>query len=270
MRRTALAAMAALLAATGCSTSAPSPRATVTVTATPAASSPAPSPQASSSLARANARLIVGALASGTSASISSVRNSVAGPMMTHYLRLQALEAEALDAAGTPEDAGSVTRIAGGYQNCYSGGQGCQSFTAFRSDAAGHITDLDVGGQPISARLAWGPAARGAGLVLTDVGSYLSTATGTVSIVFKVRSTGNQDVRTGSPPFLPVFVTSPGGAQLDYDDFNSVIPGPLQPGESAAVAAVFHTRVIAGQLSLRTNNGYERILVASTLRKPLA
>ena len=127
MRRTALAAMAALLAAAGCSTSAPSPQATVTVTATPTASSP--SPQASSS-ASANARLLVSALASGTSASMLAARSSVAGPVMTHYIRLQALESEAIEASGQQEDVTSVTAIGGGYQLCYPQGQGCQSFTA--------------------------------------------------------------------------------------------------------------------------------------------
>ena len=115
----------------------------------------------------------------------------------------------------------------------------------------------------MGARRAW------LGLVLTDVCSYLSTGTGTVDVVFKVRSTGNQDVRTGSPPFLPVFVTSPGGAQLNYDDSTSVIPGPLQPGESAAVDAVFDTRTFTGTISLRTNNGFEAILVSSRLRTPM-
>src|SRR6478752_3394817 len=114
MRRTVLATMAALLAAAGCSTSAPSPQATVTVTATLTAS-----PQASS-LASANARLLVSALASGTSASMLAARSSVAGPVMTHYIRLQALQAEAAAASGQPEDVGSVTAISGGgYQSCY-------------------------------------------------------------------------------------------------------------------------------------------------------
>jgi hypothetical protein len=199
-----------------------------------------------------------------------SARHSVAGPVMTHYIRMQALQAEAAAASGQPEDVGSVTAISGGYQTCYPQGQGCQSFTAFSSDATGRITGMSVDGQPVAARLAVGPPDSGHGLVLTDVASYLGTQTGQVGVIFRVRNISNQDIRTGSPPFLPVFVTSPGGAQLNYDDSASVIPGPLRPGESAAVVAVFDTRVFTGTISLRTNNGFEAILVSSRLRKPPA
>jgi hypothetical protein len=266
MRRTALDAMAALLAAAGCGTSAPSPQATVTVTAPPTASS---SSQQASSLARANARLLMSALASGSPASIRSARDSVAGPVMTPYIRMQALLAEAAAASGQPQDVGSVTAISGGgYQICYPQGQGCQSFSAFRSDATGRITGMDVDGQPVAARLAVGPSDSQHGLVLTAVASYLGTSTGHVDVIFRVRNVSNHDISTGSPPFLPVFVTSPGGAQLNYDDFDSAIPGPLRPGESAAVVAAFHTRSVTGTISLRTNNGFEAILVSSRLRKP--
>jgi hypothetical protein len=212
---------------------------------------------------------VVSALASGSPASIRSARDSVAGPVMTPYIRMQALLSEAAAASGQPEDVCSVTAISGGgYQICYPQGQGCQSFSAFRSDATGRITGMDVDGQPVSARLAVGPSDSEHGLVLTAVASYLGTSTGHVDVIFRVRNVSNHDISTGSPPFLPVFVTSPGGAQFNYDDFDSAIPGPLRPGESAAVVAAFHTRSFTGTISLRTNNGFEAILVSSRLRKP--
>jgi hypothetical protein len=127
---------------------------------------------------------------------------------------------------------------------------------------------MNVDGQPISPPAGMGAPAHGSGLVLTDVGSYLGTSTEHVGVIFRVGNVSNHDITTGSPPFLPVFVTSPGGAQLNYDDSASVIPCPLQPGESAAVVAVFDTRIFTGTISLRTNNGFEAILVSSRLRKP--
>jgi hypothetical protein len=63
---------------------------------------------------------------------------------------------------------------------------------------------MNVDGQPVSARLAWGSPAHSSGLVLTDVGSYLGTSTGQVGVIFRVRNVSNHDVTTGSPPFLPV------------------------------------------------------------------
>lgn len=270
VRMTPLAAMAALLAAAGCGPSSPAPQATVTVTA-PAAASGTAAPTQPSSAAHANARLLTSALASGSSASLLSARKLVAGPVMTYYIRLQALDAEAADASGQPEAAGSVSAIGGGgYQICYPQGQGCQPFTAFQADSAGRITGMDVDGQPVAARLATGPSDSRNGIAITDVASYLFTRLGQVGVIFRVRNISNYEITAFNPPFLPVFVTSPGGTQLNYDDSASTIPGPLQPGESAAVVAVFDTRTITGTFSLRTNNQLETTLVSSQVRKPAA
>jgi hypothetical protein len=267
-RISTIAALAAALA--GCSASAPTPQATVTVKATAAASGSAvPSPQASSQ-AHANARLLVDALASSTSASIQSAHKLVAGPVMTRYIRFQVIYAEAWEESGQPGVPASVTATgADSYQMCYPQGQGCQSLTAFRSDAAGRITGMDVDGQPIAARLATGPSDSGNGLVLTDVGSYLFTSTGQVGVAFRVRNTGNQGVSTAG--FQTVFVTSTGHARLSPDLSASSVNSTqaLRPGESAAVAAVFDTRIFTGTFILQSNGGYQ-VLVSSRLRKPPA
>jgi hypothetical protein len=269
VKRTALAATAAVLAAAGCGTSAPSPQATVTVTAPPAGSSAKSSPQASSQ-ARANARLLVDALASGSSASMLSARKLVAGPVMIQYIRFQVAEAGAAEESGQPESPGSVAVIGkGSYQNCLPQGQGCQSFTAFRAGAAGRITGMDVDGQSVAARLAAGPSDRGNGLVFTDVTSYLFTSTGQVGVAFRVRNLSNQGVSTAG--FQTVFVTSPGNARLSPDLSSSSINStqPLRPGESAAVVAVFDTRIFTGTFILQSNGGYQ-LLVSSRLSKSAA
>ncbi len=258
MKYAAPAAIAALALA-GCGTSAPAPHATVTVTAHAAASGSAAPSQASSE-AHANARLIVSALASGTSASMLSARKLVAGTVMTHYISLQAIQTEAAEASGQPQPAESVTATGGGrYQLCYPQGGGCQSFSAFRADATGRITGMDVDGQPVAARLATGPSDSGNGLALTDVTSYQ------VGIAFRVRNTGNNGVSTLG--FQPVFVTSPGDARLSLDYSASTIPGALKTGESATVVAVFDTRTFTGTLTLQSNGGYQA-LVSSRLTKP--
>lgn len=255
------AVLTAAVAGCGGGTSAPSPQATVTVTARPAASS------AASSQAHANARLLVDALASGTSASMQSARKLVAGPVMIHYIRFQVVDAEAAEESGQPGVPGSVSLTGGRYQICYSRGQGCQSFTAVRADAAGRITGMDVDGQPIAARLATGPSDSGNGLVLTDVNSYLFTSTGQVGVAFQVRNVSNHGVSTVG--FQQVFVTSPGHARLSPDLSSSSVNSsqPLRPGESAAVVAVFDTRTFTGTLILQSNGGYQ-VLVSSRLSKP--
>jgi hypothetical protein len=88
-----------------------------------------------------------------------------------------------------------------------------------------------------------------------------------VIVFFKVRNVGQQTVGSFNPAFLPVFVTSD-GSQFNYDTSSSLLPGPLQPGESVAVMAVFHTRAITGHFSLRTNDQTEQILAATTLHRP--
>jgi hypothetical protein len=265
MKKIILIAAGAIAAAAGCSTaSAPAPQ-TVTVTASGAAATPQASSQA-----LANARLLVDALASGNSASMLPARKLVAGPVMTRYIRFQVIEAEAAEESGQPESPGSVTATgAGSYQQCTPPGQGCQTFSAFLADSAGRITGMDVDGQPVAARLAAGPSDRGNGLVLTDVASYLGTSTGKVGVAFRVRNVSNQGVSTAG--FLLVFVTSPGDARLSPDLSSSSINStrPLRPGESAAVVAVFDTRIFTGTFILQSNGGYQ-VLVSSRLSKPAA
>jgi hypothetical protein len=235
-----------------------------------AATAPAPTAThaPASASASANAQLFAYGLASDTVASVSSLRSSVAGPVMSHYLTYQSIRSEAAAAAGQPYPPGTVTRIPGGFQICADSSSGgvCQSLTGFRSDATGRITDLAVDGQLISARLAIGPNTSGSGLTLTGVTSYLNTTTGVVFIACTVRNISGQTVGSFSPPFLPVFVI-PDGTQLNYDTTYSVLPGPLRPGESSPVIVEFDTRVITGHFSLRANDQTGQILVASTLRK---
>jgi hypothetical protein len=222
----ALAAAAVLTSAAACASS-PAPASTPTRTPTPAPTS-APA-VAATGAASSHARLLVDALASGTSASALSASSLVAGPVMTHYISFQATYAEAAEAAGQPERPSSVTVTgANSYQLCYPQST-CQSFTAFQSDAAGRIVGMQVDGQPVAGRIAAGRNDRGNGLVLTDVTSYLFTSTGQVGVAFRVRNNGNSGVSTDG--FLPVFVTS-GGARLSPDLSSSVMRStdPLGPG----------------------------------------
>jgi hypothetical protein len=142
-------------------------------------------------------------------------------------------------------------------------GQGCTSYTGFRSDTSGRITDFLVNGQ--STPLAIGKDSTGSsGLAVTDVSADVEDQTGTTVVVFRVRNLGQQAIGSYTPAFLPVFVT-PDGSQFSYDSSTSVLPGPLLAGESVAAIAVFHMRTIIGQFTLRTNDQTEQVLVRTTL-----
>jgi hypothetical protein len=256
---TALAVAVAATAA-GCGgASSPAPRVTVTVTPAPAVAS-SPPPQASS-----DAQPLIEALAGSSSAGILSARSLVAGPVMTRYMSFQAIEAEAAEAAGQPGTAGSVTVTApGSFQTCYPQQGGCQSFTAFSTDAAGRVTGMDVDGQPVAGRLAAGRDDRGGGLAITDVASYLFTSTGTVGFAFHVRNNGNVSVSTDG--FLPLFITS-GGARLQPDlnaSSQNSEAGALGRGQSEALVVIFDTRAISGTFELE-GNGIGGTLVSSRL-----
>jgi hypothetical protein len=225
------------------------------------------SSSSSASIAAANAKLIVYALASESASEVSSVGSSVAGQVMPYYIRMQALWDTAYAAAGDSAQAGSVTQIPEGFQACWSGATGCQTYTGFRSDTSGRITDFLVNSQSVSSRLAIGGDSTGSGLAISSVSAYLSAQTGTVVISFRVHNVGRQTVGSVNPAFLPVFVTSD-GSLFNYDNSDSVLPGPLQPGESVAVISVFDTRIITGKFSLRTNNQVDQILVSTTLLRP--
>lgn len=260
-----IVALAVLALVTGCGSAGTAMRSPTPAAHTAGAASPAQN-ASSSATGHADAQLFAYGMASDSEASISALLSSVAGPVMHSYIRLQALEAAAYAAEGQAGQPGTVTRILGGFQICF-GTQGCQSFTGFRSDATGHITDLAVDGQLISGRLAVGSDRTGSGLAISSVAAYLPTSTGMVTVVFEVRNIGHSVVGQVNPAFLPVLVTSD-GHQSSYDSANSLIPGPLQPAESVAVVAVFDTRTITGQFSLRTNDQIEQVLVTSDLRKP--
>ena len=203
---TALSA-AAVLALAACGTSSP-PASPATTPATTSATTPSAALASSSPpQASQDARLLVGDVATSTSAGRCQRSAWLPGNVMTAYVTLQAIEAEAAEGAGQPYASESVTAIGGGYQLCLPQG-GCDSFTGFQFDAAGRVTGADVDGQPIAARLATGPSDHANGLVLTDVTSYLSTSVGKVAIVFHVRNESNSGVTTDG--FLPLFVTSDG------------------------------------------------------------
>lgn len=259
---TALSAAAVLaLAACGASSPPAAPATTPPATTPAAAHAPAPSPQASQ-----DARLLVGDIATSSSSGTMAALSVVAGPVMTAYVTLQAIEAEASEAAGQPYPAESVTAIGGGYQLCLPQGQ-CDSFTAFQTDAAGRVTGADVDGQPIAARLATGPSDHANGLVLTDVTSYLSTSVGKVAVVFHVRNESNSGVTTDG--FLPLFVTSDGNRlQPDLSESSpNSDAGSLGAGQTEALVVVFDTRSFTGTFILQNNGAYQD-LVTSRLSKP--
>jgi hypothetical protein len=266
------AAVAVTMAAlAGCGTSAVShsgasrrPLSKATHAASPSAS-PAASPAAA--VASDNERRFAYWLA-GASPDPSSLASAISGLVMRNYARFEALLAEANAAAGSPDSPETVSPIPGGYQDCgtdSNGNTACDSFTGFRTDASGRITDLAVNGHLISPRLAVGASGTGSQLAISDVLAYRVVPMGEVLITYKARNITSHVVGNGNPAFLAVFDPS-GGGQFQEDDNNSTIPGNLQPGESAIEAAAFATRTVTGQFSLRSNDGYMAVLAASTLR----
>ena len=82
-----------------------------------------------------------------------------------------------------------------------------------------------------------------------------------------VVAAGGHVVGNGNPAWLAVFDPS-GGGVFQEDDSKSVIPGDLQPGESAVEVVAFATRTVTGEFSLRTNDQLETVLATSVLRTP--
>lgn len=231
------------------------------------AASPSASPVAA--VAGANERKLAYWLAS-TSQDASSLARIISGPVMRDYVKFEALLDEADAASGSPDTPGTVSMISAGYQDCgtdSSGSTTCDSFTGFRTNASGRITDFAVNGQRISPRLAVGASSTGSQLAVSDVVAYRLNSIGQVAITYKARNVTSHVVGNGNPAFLAVFDPS-GGGQFQEDDSNSTLPGNLQPGESAVEYASFATRTGTGQFSLRTNDGYMAVLAASTLRMP--
>lgn len=253
------AAAAVLIVLPGCgiqgSTAARSP-----VASAPSAHAAAASHAAS--LASANERLFAQKLASYD---VTSLFSAVAGPVMRNYLREQAVLHEAEAEAGSAPASNTVSTIPGGYRLCWtdsSGSTQCNSFTRFRTDTSGRVTDAAVDGQLISARLGAGTSSRGSQLAISSVNSYLPTTVGKLVITFQVRNITSHPVGNGSPAFLAAFDTH-GGSRFSEDDNYSALPSTLQPGESVAAFAAFDTRALTGQFSLRTNDQVMQVLVAS-------
>ena len=199
---------------------------------------------------------------------MSSVDSSVAGPVMDAYIQFQALQDEASAAQGYSSQPASVTQIPGGYQICEPDGSSnlCTSFTGFRSDSSGRITDFLSDGQLISSRIAAGSDSAGSGLAISDAISFLFGGTGTLYVTFDAHDLSWHPVNT-DPPFIPLFITSD-GSRFSYDVSQSTIPTSLEPGQSAAVVLVFHTSVNTGQLSLTENDSApENLIVSTTLHK---
>jgi hypothetical protein len=214
------------------------------------------------------ARLIAQALVDDSYTKLLSLQGNVAGPVMPSYLQMEALWDEIDAATGSPGQPGTVTSIAEGFQICYAKQGGCQSLTDFHWDGAGRITGFDVGGLPISPRLAVGGSYSSPALTFTSVYSYVGTGDGEVNVVFEARNTSGHTLGSAKhPAFLPVLITA-AGTQVPYNTAASIITdGPLTPGTVTGGLAVFDTQEFTGQFVLRTNTANGQRLAAATLRK---
>lgn len=259
LRRFTALAIVALLA--GCGSAGTVTQSPTAVTSSRPATAAAARSSAPASVAAANARLIADALASNSASAISSLGSSVSGAVMDVYIRHEALLGEAYAAEGQPISAEPVYQIPGGYKTC-SSSTTCESFTGFRSDSSGRITDLFSNGGMVSERMAVGADGTGSGLEISDVSSLAALAAGIVFVTFDARDISWHPVNI-SPPFIPVFVASD-GSRFEYDVAYSAMPSSLQPGQSAAVSIGFNTDKSAGQFSL-TENGPGNTIVSTTL-----
>ena len=235
----AAAAMAVAMAAlAGCSGSGASPsgasHSPLAKTSQPAS----PSTSSVAAVATVNERRLAYWLA-GASPDTAALASAISGPVMRNYAQFESLLAEANAAAGSPDTPGTVSTIPGGYQDCgtdSNGSTSCDSFTGFRTDASGRITDFAVNGHLISPRLAAGASSTGSQLAISDVVAYRVLPLGEVLVTYKARNITSHVVGNGNPAFLAVFDPA-GGGQFQEDDTNSTIPGNLQPGESAIESA---------------------------------
>jgi hypothetical protein len=181
---------------------------------------------------------------------------------MDAYVRNQELQDDSYAAVGQGVQAATVNQIHDGYRLCL-GGQ-CVSFTKFRSDTSGRITDFSANGRLVSHRMAVGTDRTSSGLEISDVSSLASATDKIMFLTFEARDISWHPVNTG-PPFIAVFVASD-GSRFEWDVSQSVYPSSLQPGQSAAVTIVFDTDKITGQFIL-TENGPGNTIVSTTLRK---
>jgi hypothetical protein len=121
--------------------------------------------------------------------------------------------------------------------------------------------------QLISSKIAVATPGSGSQLAISDVVAYRAGGSSEIYVAYKVRNVSGQVFGNGNPAWLAVFDPT-GGGEFQYDNNNSIIPGNLQPGESAFEAVAFGTTTPTGRFTLRSNYGYEAVLASSTLRKP--
>lgn len=93
---TVFALMALVVAGCGSASTATQPPPSHSLSSPATNASAAPARSAPATVVAANAKLIAYGLASGSDSSISSLRSSVAGAVMTHYIRSQELVSSAL------------------------------------------------------------------------------------------------------------------------------------------------------------------------------
>lgn len=226
-------------------------------------------PSAATSLtaaAQRNARRVAQALAGNSPAAILALDSATAGPVMTAYIRSQAIYAEVYAEAGQTDPAETVTSAVSGFRLCYANND-CQRLTGFQANPAGKITGFLVDGHSVSSRLTTGAKKTGNGLTIFSVTGYYFTGSGELGVLFKVRNIGQATFGSVNPAFLSVFVASD-GTRYDYDASASRLPGPLQPGDIASAVAFFKTPSITGTFSLVTNDQAKQVLVSTTLRTP--
>jgi hypothetical protein len=226
----------------------------------------APASTTLSKSAEANAKRLAQALAGVSASALSALANqSVTGAAMISYVRSEAVQDLALataDQLGSPE---TVTKVVGGWSMCPpQGSAGCDTLTGIKANAAGLLTDVQVNGQPVASRLSVGTKTSGGGLTISWVAGYYVPSSDLLRVTFKVRNDESSVFGTANPAFLPVFAGS-GGTQLQYDKADSLLPGPIQPGQTSEGVASFQTQAITGTFSLQANG---QTLVGTPLRKP--
>ena len=227
----AFAGIAALAALAGCGGSSANHNGGHQKAAVKAAHTPTASASPKLTVASGNERRFAYWLA-GASPDPASLDSTISGSVMPHYAQFQALLAEADAAAGSPGTPEAVSVITGGYRLCGTSSNddtSCVTLTGFRVDTSGRVTDVAVNGQPISTRLAAGPAETGSHLAISDVVAYRLGSIGQVVITYKARNITDHVVGNGNPAFLAYFDPSSGG-QFQEDDDNSTLPSNLQPG----------------------------------------
>jgi hypothetical protein len=227
-----------------------------------ASGSNAPASTTLSKSAEANARRLAQALAGVSASALSTLVNrSVTGAAMVTYVRSEAVQDLALATAGQLGAPETVTKVVGGWSMCPpQGSAGCDTLTGIKANDAGLLTDVLVNGQPVSTRLSVGSKTSGGGLTISWVAGYYVPSSDLLRITFKVRNDGS----SVSPGFRPVFAGS-SGPQLQDDQADSLLPGPIQPGQTAEGVASFQTQAITGTFSLQADG---QALVSTPLRKP--